>query len=127
MNPHLDFSGGPHFDRDMFAPDGKLLRFHKGASVPRETSAQKRQAKLQEKLLKAQLEQIKKQSHMEMPAMPPAPEPPGPPPTQTANDQSQAEMDTRRQAAKRKGLARSIVAGERRQSQSTMAGATMLT
>lgn len=124
MNLHLDSSGGPHFDRDLFGPDGKLLRFHKGASVPRETSAQRKNAKLQEKLMKAQLEQIKKQSHMEMPAMPPAPVPPGPPPTQTANDQSQAEMDARRQAAKRKGLARSIVAGEKRQ---TMAGSTMLT
>jgi hypothetical protein len=124
MNPFLDFFDGPWHERDMFGPDGKLLRFHKGASVPRETTAQKRQAKLQEKLLKAQLEQIKKQSHMEMPAMPPAPEPPGPPPTQTANDMSQAEMDARRQAAKRKGLLRSVVAGERRQ---TMAGSAALT
>lgn len=125
MKAFLDLPDGPWFERDMIGPDGRMIRFHKGGGgVPQETSAQKRQAKLQEKLIKAQLDQIKKQSHMEMPALPPAPEPAGPPPTQTANDQSQAEMDARRQAMKRKGLLRSVVAGERRQ---TMAGSTMLT
>ena len=115
---------GPHFEPDMFGPDGRLLRFHKGGGVPQETAAQKRAVKLQEKLLTAQLAQIKKSSQMEMPAMPPAPEPAGPPPTQTQNDVAQAEADARKQAAKRKGLMRSVLAGEKRAP--TMGGATML-
>jgi hypothetical protein len=27
----MDFEYGPHFDRDLFLPNGKLARLHKGA------------------------------------------------------------------------------------------------
>ena len=125
MNEHPESTGGPHYDPDMIGPDGRMARFHKGQKAPEETAAQKRAAKLQEQLLTAQLKQIKKGSEVTMPEAPPAPGPVSPPPTQTANDVSQAQMDARKQAAKRKGLLRSVLAGEQRPAQ-TMGGSTML-
>lgn len=28
----IEFSGGPHFDRDLIGPNGRLMRLHKGKS-----------------------------------------------------------------------------------------------
>lgn len=107
---HPEYLGGPHFDRDLFL-GGRLVRLHKGASIPKQTDAQKRAERLQLQLLEKQL----KGGEMEMPeiAIPeaPAPPPPAPPPASISPDTTDAEREARRKAARRLGSGGGTVFG----------------
>ena len=105
---HHEAAGGPHWAPDLFVGT-RLARLHKGEQ-PQETTQDKRNKKLQEQLMKAQLKQIKEYKEPEIPEFPEV-EPPSPLPGETPTDMAQAEQDARRQAARRKGLRRTIFGG----------------
>lgn len=108
----MDFIPGPHFEPGLIGPDGRLVRLHKGAKAPQQTSQQKRNERLQEQLLRKQL---KESQNFEMPELPAAPPvlPAPPPPTATSADTVEAGRYARRQAGKRTSAGRStIYAGE---------------
>ena len=105
MIDHPD-AGGPHFDTDL-VQNGKLARLHKGGGGAQETKQDKQNKLLQEQLMKAQLKQIKDYKEPEMPEWPKV-EAPAPSPGETPTDVAQAEADARRQAARRRGLQRTI-------------------
>lgn len=105
MTDHPDI-GGPHFDPGLEF-HGRLVRLHKGGGGAQETNQDKKNKLLQEQLMKAQLKQIKEYKEPEMPEFPEI-EPPAPSPGETPTDVAQAEDDARKQAARRKGLRRTI-------------------
>jgi hypothetical protein len=83
-----------------FRPDGRLdaLNSGGGGSPPKPPKPQKIV--------------FPKMPKFHMPAIPPPPPPPAPPPTATSADVAQAEEQTRRDLNKRKGLKRTVLAGE---------------
>ncbi len=61
---------------------------------------------------------VKEQKIPEPPPLPPPPKPPAPPPpppTESSADVAMAQMDQRRQAQKRRGIASTLLAGEQPQ------------
>lgn len=100
--------GGPHWEPGL-VQNGRLVRLHKGGGY-QPSSQDKKNAALQERLLRAQLKQLKDYQAPEMPEIPPV-EVPSPSPGQTPTDVAQAEADARKQAARRKGLRATIFGG----------------
>jgi hypothetical protein len=123
----LHVLGGPHFDADLIAPNGKLARLHKGGSTAgankearlgREQSA--RQFNEQMALMKQQNANSEAQQQAALEAAKrPVNEPP---PTSSTADTLDAATAARRMASKRKGMRYSLF----NKPQSTSVGAPTL-
>lgn len=111
MLDHPDTLGGPYFDRDLIGPDGRLNRFCKGQSAPKQTATQKKAELKNLELMEKMLNQ--KPEKMPEINIPPAPEPVAipPAPSQSSADVEDADQEARRAAGKRYGLLRTTYAG----------------
>lgn len=105
---HEYFPSGPAFEPDLFMIPGRLGRFCKGGGAPK---SNKKMEALQEQLIKSQLKQAGQQIQMPEIAVPPPAPPDPPPPGQTASDAEGAARDARVQAAKRRGISRTLLSG----------------
>ena len=112
---HSDAPGGPAFEAGLIDARGRLVRWCKGGGAPQQTSQQKRNEKLQERLMRQQLKAAQKPLELPHIEMPPPAAPPPPPPSSTSADITQAEQMARRQSAHRTNSGRNtIFAGESR-------------
>lgn len=106
-----DALGGPYFDRDLVTRYGRLTRFCKGQSAPKQTATQKK-AELKNLEL---MEKMLNQKPEKMPSIniPPPPDPIAIPPTpsQSSADVEDADQEARRAAGKRYGLLKTTYAG----------------
>lgn len=111
MLDHPDTLGGPHFDRDLIGPGGRLNRFCKGQSAPKQTAGQKKSEELNMQLMQKMLSQ--KPEKMPNISIPPAPPPVDipPAPSQSSADVEDADQEARRAAGKRYGLLKTTYAG----------------
>ena len=108
----LEISGGPHYDPDLFHPNGKLGRFCKGGGPAPPKKLSRSQIRKEEKRQdKRALKQAAKIAKLNAPPAAPPPPPP-PPPVATNRDAAAAEAQTRLDAQSRSGQAQTIIAGE---------------
>ena len=110
---HPDAAGGPAFEPGLIDAGGRLRRWCKGGGAPQQTSQQKRNEKLQERLMRQQLKAAQKPIELPRIEQPPPAAPPPPPPSSTSADVTQAAQMARRQSALRTNSGRNtIFAGE---------------
>lgn len=113
MIDHPDTLGGPHYDRALFGPGGRLTRLHKGAKPSDPSPSQVKLEKEQARLVQEQLAEMERQRLQPTPEAPKALPPMAPPSATNSADTAQAEADARRKALKRMAPGRStIFAGE---------------
>lgn len=101
---------GPHFDPDLVGPGGRLTRFHKGGKPREPSSAERENTRLSNELLKVQLADAKKRAKESL--FIPEPQAPVVHPEAVTVETLDAEQQAKRDAARKKGLAKTFVAGE---------------
>lgn len=108
-----DSLGGPHYDRGLIGPDGRLSRLCKGQSAPKQTASQKKAEQQQAKMMQQMLKQSSKPIETPSFTMPeiPAPIPIPPSPSQSSADVEDADQEAKRAAGKKYGLLKTTYAG----------------
>lgn len=108
-------SGGPHFSADLFAPNGKLARLHKGGGSAASIRESKLGREQSAKQFREQMDLMKRQNSaaemQQAQALEAAKRPVNEPaPTATTADGMDAASAARRASSKRKGLKYSLFA-----------------